>query len=69
MVHVDIDMQAEENLNPKPRLEEGEFIESFSLPLTSLYVECRRLEAEGYAIDGKLGSFIEGFQISQVWRA
>ncbi|KAF4785401.1 ADP-ribose pyrophosphatase [Colletotrichum scovillei] len=69
IVHVDIDMQAEENRNPKPRLEEGEFIECFSLPLTSLYVECRRLEAEGYAIDGKLGSFIEGFQMSQVWRA
>ncbi|KAK1488115.1 ADP-ribose pyrophosphatase [Colletotrichum tamarilloi] len=62
------DMQAEENRNPKPSLEEGEFIECFSLPLTSLYVECRRLEAEGYAIDGKLGSLIEGFQMSQVWR-
>ncbi|OHF04020.1 ADP-ribose pyrophosphatase [Colletotrichum orchidophilum] len=69
MVHVDIDMQADGNRNPKPRLEEGEFIECFSLPLNQLYAECRRLESEGSAIDGKLGSLIEGFEMSRLWRS
>ncbi|KAK1658720.1 nucleoside diphosphate-sugar hydrolase of the mutt family [Colletotrichum godetiae] len=69
MIHVDIDMGAKENRNPKPRLEEGEFIECFSLPLDSLHVELERLEIDGFAIDGRLGSLVEGLQMSQTWQA
>ena len=48
MVHVTIDMNLPENQNPKPELEENEFIEVFLVPLADLYAECKRLETEGF---------------------
>lgn len=68
MIHVNIDMEKVENQNPKPQLEEGEFIECFTVPLRDLYEECRKLHSEGYAIDGKLGSIAEGLEMSKMWQ-
>ncbi|PHH62831.1 hypothetical protein CDD81_6631 [Ophiocordyceps australis] len=65
MVHVHIDMDKPENKNPQPQLEEGEFIETFSLPLALLWNECKRLEAEGYAIDARVGTLAEGIMMAQ----
>lgn len=65
MVHVEIDMELPENKDPKPQLEENEFIETFTVPLASLWDECLRLEKEGYAIDARLGSLAEGVLIAQ----
>ena len=56
------------NQNPQSQLEEGEFIECFWAPLKELYAECRRLEAEGFAIDGKVGAFAEGIEMSKLWQ-
>lgn len=67
MVHVKIDMDKPDNKNPKPRLEEGEFIECFSVPLKELYAECAKLEAQGFAIDGKVGAFAEGIEAASIW--
>ncbi len=72
MIHMKIDMEKLENKNPEPHLEDGEYIECFSVPLNDLYHKCTELESEGFAIDGKLGAFIEGIQIanfggSKVW--
>jgi len=68
MVHVSIDMSLEENKNPKPRLEEGEFIEVFTLPLTGLWAACKRLEGEGYAIDARVATLAEGIEIARLFK-
>ncbi|KAI0172490.1 ADP-ribose pyrophosphatase [Hypoxylon sp. FL1284] len=65
LIHLRIDPSKGENQNPKPQLEEGEFIECFWVPLGSLYDECRKLEAQGFAIDGKVGVFAEGLEMSK----
>ncbi|OTB17003.1 hypothetical protein K445DRAFT_316521 [Daldinia sp. EC12] len=67
LIHLKIDPEKEENRNPKPQLEDGEFIEAFWVPLNNLYAECRKLEAQGFAIDGKVGVFAEGLEMSKIW--
>ena len=67
MVHVTVDMSLSENKNPKPELEENEFIEVFSTPLSRLYDECKKLESEGYAIDARVGTLAEGIEIARRW--
>lgn len=68
MVHVNVDMSLQENQNLKPELEENEFIEVFSTPLKTLYAECQRLEAEGYAIDARVGTLAEGIEVARRWK-
>lgn len=68
MVHVTVDMSNPDNQNPKPELEENEFIECFSVPLSGLYEECRKLESQGYAIDARVGTLAEGIEIAKQWK-
>ncbi|KAI5922277.1 NUDIX hydrolase domain-like protein [Camillea tinctor] len=68
MVHVTVDMTLPENLNLQPQLEEDEFIEVFLVPLADLYEECKRFEAEGYAIDARVGTFAEGIEVAKRWK-
>ncbi|KAI9840861.1 MAG: hypothetical protein M1838_003871, partial [Thelocarpon superellum] len=68
MVHVTIDMSRPENRDPKPELEENEFIDVFTVPLKNLYRECRKFEEEGYAIDARVGSLAEGFEVARKWK-
>ncbi|KAI9825117.1 MAG: hypothetical protein M1832_001437 [Thelocarpon impressellum] len=68
MVHVRIDMSRPENQDPQPELEDNEFIEVFSVPLRQLYAECRRLEGKGYAIDARVGTLAEGFEVARKWK-
>ena len=68
MIKVKIDGSKHESQNPAAQLEEGEFIESFWVPLNDLYAQCRKLEAEGFAIDGKVGSLAEGIEMSKMSR-
>lgn len=65
MVHVSIDMNLQENKEPKPQLEENEFIDVFTVPLDNLWEECKKFEAEGYAIDARVGTFAEGILLAQ----
>jgi ADP-ribose pyrophosphatase len=65
MVHVSIDMDLPENQNPKPELEDNEFIECFSVPLASLFEETKKLESQGYAIDARVGTLAEGFELAR----
>ena len=67
MVHVTVDMSLPENRNPRPQLEENEFIEVFSLPLRDVYSRCKRLEDEGFAIDARVGTLAEGMEIARRW--
>lgn len=68
MVHVTVDMSLEANKNPKPELEENEFIEVFTLPLKDLWAECKKLEKEGFAIDARIGTLAEGIEIARRWK-
>ena len=68
MVHVRVDMSLPENQNPKPELEDNEFIECFSVPLASLFEETKRLEKEGYAIDARVGTLAEGMELMKKWK-
>ncbi|KAI1843219.1 hypothetical protein JX266_010573 [Neoarthrinium moseri] len=69
MIRMNIDLTKPENRNPKPELEEGEFIETFTVPLKDLYAECRKLHAQGYAIDGKVGSFAEALELTNEYQS
>lgn len=68
MVHVTIDMSLPENQDLKPELEENEFIEVFTVPLAKLWSELERLEAEGYAIDARIGTLAEGIEIAKQFK-
>ncbi|TPX11093.1 uncharacterized protein E0L32_007954 [Thyridium curvatum] len=65
MVHVTIDMSLPENQDPEPQLEDNEFIEVFHVPLATMWDECKKLEAEGYAIDARVGTLAEGLEIAK----
>lgn len=65
MVHVRVDMDRPENQHPQPELEDNEFIECFTVPLASLFAETKKLEADGYAIDARVGTLAEGFELAR----
>jgi ADP-ribose pyrophosphatase len=65
MVYVQVDMSLPENQNPKPNLEDNEFIECFTVPVSRLGVELEKLEKEGYAIDARVGCIAEGIEIAK----
>ncbi|KAF8467422.1 NUDIX hydrolase domain-like protein [Kalaharituber pfeilii] len=67
-IHVKIDMNDQRNKNPVPKLEPHEIIECFTVPLKDLYVTCRDMEREGYAIDVNVGALAEGFEVARKWR-
>ncbi|KAH6898146.1 NUDIX domain-containing protein [Thelonectria olida] len=66
MIHVKIDPARPENQTPVSELEDGEFIECFWVPLKDLYEACRKLQDQGFAIDGKVGAFAEGIETSKL---
>ena len=65
MVHVSVDMNLPENQNPKPELEENEFIEVFLVRLADFWAQIKKLEAEGYAIDARVGNLAEGIELAR----
>ncbi|KAI5243353.1 putative ADP-ribose pyrophosphatase [Aureobasidium subglaciale] len=65
MVHVHVDMSNPDNQNPRPELEENEFIECFSVPLKNLFAECKKLETDGYAIDARVLTLAEGIEVAR----
>lgn len=68
MVHVSVDPHLPENQNLKPELEESEFIEVFLVPLRSLWDECKKLEAEDYAIDARVATLAEGIELARQFK-
>lgn len=68
MVHVIVDMNRPENRDPRPQLEENEFIEVFLVKLADLWEECVKLEAQGYAIDARIANLAEGIEIAKKFK-
>jgi ADP-ribose pyrophosphatase len=68
MVHLSVDMSLPENQDPKPQLEDDEFIEVFHVPLATLWDECKRLESEGFAIDARVGTLGEGVELAKKFK-
>ncbi|KAF2001498.1 hypothetical protein P154DRAFT_489846 [Amniculicola lignicola CBS 123094] len=68
MIHLAIDMADPANQNPQPELENNEFIETFTVPLKDLWDECSKFEAEGYAIDARVGTLAEGVELAKRFR-
>lgn len=68
MVYVQVDMTLPDNQSPKPDLEDNEFIECFTVPVSQLYAELQKLESEGYAIDARVGSMAAGIEIAKKLR-
>lgn len=68
MIHVTIDLSLPENQNPKPELEENEFIEVFTIPLKDFYPELKKLEEQGYAMDARVATIAEGFELAKRWK-
>lgn len=68
MVHATIDLADPANQNPKPELEDGEFIETFTVPLTNLWSTIAKFAHDGYAIDTQVGTLAEGIEVSKRWR-
>ena len=65
LVFCDVDMHLEENKNPVPELDDGEFIEIFKVPLANLHDELKKLEGQGYALDARLASFALGLETAK----
>jgi ADP-ribose pyrophosphatase len=65
LVTVHIDLNDERNVNPVPELEDGEFIETFTVPLRNLREELLKLDKAGYKIDARVQNISEGIQLAQ----
>lgn len=64
---MDVDLSLPENQEPRPELEEDEFIECFTTPVTSLFSDLKRLESEGYAVETRVVAIAEGLEVARRW--
>ncbi|CAK9438952.1 uncharacterized protein LODBEIA_P31760 [Lodderomyces beijingensis] len=66
LAYVDIDLHDQRNENPKPHLEDSEFIITFTLPLDNLLNELEQLcEKEGCTVDARLYHFAMGLELAK----
>lgn len=67
LVTVDIDLSSEKNQNPKPQLEDGEFIEVFTLPLKSLLADLVKVcQEEDCVVDARLYHLAVGLELARL---
>lgn len=64
-MHVTIDMSESANQTLKPKLEESDIIKVFTLLPKGVWVACKQLEEEGYAMDVWVGTLAEGIEIAK----
>lgn len=65
LVTVKVDMNDKRNKQPVPQLEDGEFIETFTVPLKSFSEQLHQLQEQGYKIDARVQNVAEGIKIAQ----
>lgn len=68
MMFVDVDLSDPRNQNPKPELEENEYIDCFSLPLATLWEDLTKLDEEGFAIDARVATVAQGMELAKKWK-
>jgi ADP-ribose pyrophosphatase len=69
MLFVNVDMDDERNRQPKPELEENEYIETFTLPLENLWDELMELDRQGFGIDARVATLAQGMEMAKRWRS
>ncbi|KAI3405678.2 YSA1 [Candida oxycetoniae] len=66
LAYVDIDLQNPKNCDPKPKLEESEFITTFSLPLNNLRKSLDEIaQRENCTVDARLYHFAMGLELAK----
>ncbi|KAK9380830.1 NUDIX hydrolase domain-like protein [Kockiozyma suomiensis] len=65
LVQVSIDLNDERNKTPKQQLEDGEFIENFTVPLKEFPERLEALAKEGYVLDARLMNIAEGILVAR----
>jgi ADP-ribose pyrophosphatase len=65
LVHMSIDLDDPRNQNPKPQLEDGEFIETFTVPLKDLPERLEQLSNEGFILDARIQNIADGIEIAK----
>ena len=60
-----MDMNDPRNESPLPQPEDGEFIETFKVPLSDLAGELWKLEKAGYVLCARLASLALGIDIAK----
>lgn len=68
MMFVQVDMSDPRNQSPQTDLEENEYIETFSLPLASLWDDLARLDRQGFAIDARVATLAQGMEMAKKFR-
>ncbi|CCH46621.1 ADP-sugar pyrophosphatase [Wickerhamomyces ciferrii] len=68
LVTTSVDLNDERNKNPQPELEDGEFIETFSVPIKNFDEQLKKLHDQGYKIDSRVQNIAEGIKIAQQFR-
>ena len=69
MMFVEVDMSDERNQNPNPELEENEYIETFTLPLDTLWTDLAELDKQGFGIDARVATLAQGMEMAKKWRS
>ncbi|VVT53663.1 uncharacterized protein SAPINGB_P003687 [Magnusiomyces paraingens] len=65
LITVDIDLDDPRNQNPQSKPEEGEFIETFTVPLKEFSETLRKLESEGFKLDARVQNVADGFDLAR----
>lgn len=66
-ITVEIDLADVRNQQPQPQLEEGEFIDTFLVPLRDLYAVVQQHMAAGYAIDARVDGIANGMRLASTY--
>ncbi|KAI5961620.1 YSA1 [Candida pseudojiufengensis] len=69
LAYVDVDLQNPKNSNPKAKLEDSEFIITFSLPLDNLLNEIEKIcKEEKCTVDARLYHFAMGLKLAEEYK-
>ncbi|KAK9477745.1 NUDIX hydrolase domain-like protein [Lipomyces japonicus] len=65
LVQVSIDLNDPRNVNPKQQLEDGEFIENFTVPLKEFPEKLEALVSAGYILDARVQNIAAGIIVAR----
>ncbi|KAK9456309.1 NUDIX hydrolase domain-like protein [Dipodascopsis uninucleata] len=68
LVQVSIDMDDERNIKPQQQLEDGEFIENFTMPLSEFPEKIDQLAKEGFILDARVRNIAAGIAIAKKYK-